>query len=74
MRKVGGFAGFPWSDAILGFSRQEATKNIGTASAAQVTRGLNAEGIGQWRRYRAQLEPVLPILAPWVKRFGYSED
>ena len=35
-------------------------------------RGLYREGIGQWRRYRDQLAPVLPILAPWVAEFGYS--
>jgi Tfp pilus assembly protein PilF len=26
---------------------------------------------GQWRRYARELEPVLPLLRPWVERFGY---
>jgi hypothetical protein len=43
-------------------------------SANQVRRGLNAEGIGQWRNYAAQLAPVLPILQPWVQRFGYPAE
>ena len=29
---------------------------------------------GRWWNYRKQLEPVLPILEPWVKKFGYSLD
>jgi hypothetical protein len=36
-----------------------------------VRRGLY-DGGGRWRRYEAQLAPVLPILAPWVKRLGFE--
>ena len=43
----------------------------GAPSADQVARGLNAEGVGQWRRYEAQLAPVLSLLEPWAARFGY---
>jgi hypothetical protein len=39
-----------------------------------VARGLSAQGLDQWRRYAAQLEPVLPWLAPFVSRFGYPEN
>jgi len=27
---------------------------------------------GRWRRYEAQMAPVLPILAPFVAAFGYD--
>ena len=27
---------------------------------------------GPWENYRKHLEPVLPILAPWVAQFGYG--
>jgi len=37
----------------------------------QVTRGISGEGIGHWRHYREELEPALPVLAPWAERFGY---
>jgi hypothetical protein len=30
--------------------------------------------MAQWRRYGAQLKPVLPVLAPFVARFGYPEN
>jgi hypothetical protein len=41
-------------------------------SAAQLQRGINGDGIGQWQRYRRELAPVLPRLEPWVGRFGYD--
>ena len=30
-----------------------------------------AADIGRWRAYANQLEPILPILAPWIERFDY---
>ena len=46
---------------------------IGTASYNQVTRPLYTEAQGRWRRYRQdEMEPVLPVLAPWISHFGYE--
>jgi hypothetical protein len=73
-RKLCGFLGLPWSDAVLDFAAAARRKDIHTPSANQVRQGLNASGVGQWRAYREQLEPVLPTLAPWVERFGYPAD
>jgi hypothetical protein len=28
--------------------------------------------VGAWKRYRDELAPVLPILEPWIARFGYE--
>jgi hypothetical protein len=47
---------------------------VASASSAQIARGLYTDGTAHWRRYRAQLAPVLPILAPWVETFGYPPD
>jgi len=47
---------------------------INTPSAPQIRGGLNARSGGQWRRYRGHLADVLPILQPWVERFGYPAD
>ena len=48
------------------------SRAINTPSAAQAAHGLNREGQGAWRRYREQMGPVLPVLEPWVERFGYE--
>jgi tetratricopeptide (TPR) repeat protein len=47
-------------------------RGVATASGAQLARGLNTGGIGEWRRYRTQLTPVLPALERWAARFGYE--
>jgi hypothetical protein len=45
---------------------------VRTPSAPQVRAGLNRQGLGRWRAYTDQLAPVLPILQPWIERFGYG--
>lgn len=45
---------------------------VRTPSAPQVRAGLNRQGLGRWRAYADQLETVLPILRPWIDRFGYG--
>jgi Flp pilus assembly protein TadD len=71
-REVCGFIGLEWDQAMTDFAAKARSRGISTPSAAQVARGLNREGQGAWRRYREQMELVLPILDPWVERFGYE--
>lgn len=66
------FIGIAWSEDMREFHR--VVRDVTAQSAAQVRRGLYAEGIGQWRRYRDELAPILPVLASWVARFGYAAD
>jgi Tfp pilus assembly protein PilF len=70
VRAMAQFAGVEWTEDFHAFDRTAQTRGVRTASATQVRRGLY-DGGGQWRRYEAELEPVLPILAPWVERFGF---
>ncbi|WP_293379027.1 sulfotransferase [Phenylobacterium sp.] len=66
--------GIGWTEAMRDFAERVKDRGIATPSAAQLVGGLSAEGVGQWRRYRAQLAPALPRLAPWVERFGYAVE
>lgn len=45
---------------------------ITTASYAQVHEPLYTRSAGRWTNFRKHLEPVIPILRPWVERLGYS--
>jgi len=69
VREALAFIGLPWDPEVTRFARAPVVTV--TPSAAQVQRGLNAEGVGQWRRYVAHLAPIAPILEPWAARFGY---
>jgi tetratricopeptide (TPR) repeat protein len=71
-RAICDFIGLPWRAEMRDFAATLDERSTATPSSTQVARGLYREGIGQWRRYRDQLAPVLPILAPWVAKFGYS--
>lgn len=71
VRDFAGFVGLEWTDAFLRFDRTAQARGVRTASATQVRRGL-FDGRGQWRRYAGALAPALPILAPWIERFGFD--
>lgn len=58
-----------------GLDHREAARTRGvvrTASYAQVTEPVYTRSAGRWKRYEAHLAPILPQLAPWVEKFGYS--
>jgi Flp pilus assembly protein TadD len=69
-RALADFVGAPWTEEVRDFSTTAASRQIRTPSASQVRRSLY-DGTGQWIRYQKYLEPVLPLLAPWIERFGY---
>lgn len=66
------FLGLEWDQALFDFAAKARSRGMFTPSASQVVRGLNREGQGVWQRYREQMAPVLPLLEPWVQRFGYD--
>jgi tetratricopeptide (TPR) repeat protein len=71
VRAMADFAGLAWTDDFHAFDKTAQSRGVRTASATQVRRGLY-DGGGRWRRYADRLAPVLPILAPWVERFGFE--
>ena len=58
--------------ACWDFAQHAATRAILTPSATQVRAGLNQRGLGRWHAYQKEITPVLPILTPWIDRFGYA--
>ncbi|MBI3676428.1 MAG: sulfotransferase [Proteobacteria bacterium] len=66
------FLGIARDDGMRRFAENAKRRGSATPSAPQVARGLYTSGIEQWRRYAGELAPVMPVLAPWVSRFGYS--
>jgi tetratricopeptide (TPR) repeat protein len=72
MKRVCTFLNLDWSPAMGDFALRTQGRAWLTPSTAQLVRGLSTEGVGQWRRYREPLEPVLGLLEPWVKRFYYD--
>ncbi|MDH3350443.1 MAG: sulfotransferase [Gammaproteobacteria bacterium] len=59
-------------DSMLEYQPQGDSETSNTPSYQQVSQPLHTRSIGKWRHYSKQLEPSLPVLQPWVKRFGYQ--
>jgi len=64
------FLGVSWTEEMRDFAKTARRRGVSTLSASQVGKPLY-DGSRQWRRYEEQLRPVLPLLQPWVERFGY---
>jgi Tfp pilus assembly protein PilF len=70
-RKVAEFLGIEWIAAMRDVAASSRNRAVTTPSAPQLARGLY-DGSGQWRNYATEMAPVLPVLAPWVAKFGYA--
>ena len=68
---IAGFLGIAVTPQMADIAGTSARRTVRTPSAVQVREGLNSKGLARWRAYEKQLAAVLPILAPWVERFGY---
>jgi hypothetical protein len=73
MARVCEFLGLEWHPAMGDFALRAGDREEPLAAVAQLVRGLGTEGVGRWRRYHRQLEPVAGLLEPWVKRFFYDD-
>ncbi|WP_430387380.1 sulfotransferase [Dyella sp. 20L07] len=61
------------ASAMLGFDQHARNKTyIGTPSYSQVIEPVNRKALGRWHKYRREFEPVLPILEPMLRHWGYS--
>jgi tetratricopeptide (TPR) repeat protein len=68
------FLGLDWHDDVLAYGDKVKDQVITTPSYRQVIRAIDPRAAGRWRRYRGELSPVLPLLQPLVRLFGYPED
>ena len=73
LRPLVDFLGLRWHPHLLDNQRSAGERAfIATPSYAQVAEPLYTRALGRWEKYREQLAPVLPLLAPWCERMGYA--
>jgi len=66
--------GVEWSDRLLAHTETARSRGrVRTASYSQIGEKLYTRASGRWRRYAAELAPVMPVLAPWIARMGYDD-
>lgn len=71
-RALTAFLDLPFEPAMLGYRETAIGRDINTPSARQVIEPLYNRSIGRWRRYAADMAPVLPGLNAWASRYGYG--
>ncbi len=59
------FLDLPWSSGLREFGITARARTVRTASGPQVRRAL-FDGSSQWTGYADHLEPVMPLLEPWI--------
>jgi tetratricopeptide (TPR) repeat protein len=74
VRQICAFLQIPWNEAMRDFVSTAKGRDIRTPSAPQVIRGLNADGVGQWRAYADAMPQALEILRPWVEKYEYPRS
>jgi tetratricopeptide (TPR) repeat protein len=73
MRPLLAFLDLPWNEKVLDNQAAAAERGpVRTASYSQVQEPIYKRAAGRWERYRTQLAPILPILAPWAEKMGYA--
>jgi tetratricopeptide (TPR) repeat protein len=72
LAEIAAFLGLQLAPGMTDVAATARRRTVLTPSAAQVRAGVNRAGLGRWRAYAADLEPVMGALAPWVERFGYG--
>lgn len=73
VREIAAFAGLPWDDGMLAPAEHARAKGfISTPSYSQVVQPVNQQAVGRWRTYERELATIIPLLQPYLRRWGYS--
>jgi tetratricopeptide (TPR) repeat protein len=68
IRRLLEYCGLPFEPACLTF--HQTRRPVRTASAEQVRQPLYSSGVGYWRHFERQLEPLRQTLGDCLERFG----
>lgn len=71
-RRSAAFFDLPWNDAMLDYRKRLTQRQVDSPTYEAVAQPLYTKAIGRWRHYEKYLTPVLDVLEPYVKAFGYS--
>ena len=65
-------AGVPWDPAVLDYRAGLSGQVVRTPSSVAVSQPVTGRRVARWQKFRAAMDPILPVLDPYVKHFGYA--
>jgi tetratricopeptide (TPR) repeat protein len=71
-RELVHFCGLTWNDACLDYANS--SRQVRTASAAQVRAAPHTTAIGRWRRYRSYIDPLIDEIGDLVEEYERELD
>jgi len=66
------FLGLPWEAQVLEYRERLKDKAVSSPTYEAVSKPLYTTSIGRWKHYARYFEPLVPILEPSVRAFGYE--
>ncbi len=70
--RVTKFLGLEWKESQANFHKSNTEKPVMSTNYSAVSQPLYTRAVGRWRFYEKHIAPVLPMLEPYCKTFGYT--
>lgn len=71
-RKIISHINEEWDDNVLDYYKEKNSRFVSTPSHVAITKPINKKAIGNWHKYKDQIEPYTSILQPYIEAFGYK--
>ncbi len=70
--RVTNFLGLKWHENQTRFYQSNREKPVMSTNYHDVSQPVYKTAVGRWRAYEKYLAPILPVLEPYCKKFGYT--
>lgn len=70
--RVTNFLGLAWHENQSKFHATNEQKPVMSSNYSAVTQPIYKRAVGRWQVYEKYLAPVLPVLGPYCRKFGYG--
>jgi len=70
-RRLTEFLGLSWDPAQAQFHEKSSKKQMYSPTYRDASQPVYARSVARWRAYEKHLGPILPILEPYCRAFGY---
>jgi hypothetical protein len=70
--RVTEFLGLQWHENQAKYYDRNREKPVMSTNYSDVTQPVYQRSVGRWRAYEKQLAPILPVLEPYCRKFGYE--